>query len=107
MQNYYHIGLVLVSLLTILQVGNLVISIWSKVRRRPSIDATLQGYVSREEFEKLREYADDIHRQLFDLLREQQASNLQAIKELTRSITEWQNGIERQLGRIEGKVSKS
>lgn len=101
-QDYYSIGLVLVSLVAILEFVNLATSIWSRVRRRPSIDATLQDYVRREEFERLRAECRDNDRQIFDILRALQSQTADSIRGLSESLAGWQRGIERQIGRIEG-----
>ena len=53
--DYYSIGMVLVSLIAILNLANVAINIWAKTRRKPPIDVTLQDYVRRSEFDKLRE----------------------------------------------------
>ena len=106
--DYYSIGMVLVSLIAILNLANVAINIWAKTRRKPPIDVTLQDYVRREELkkhlednDKLRAETRDNDRQIFNLLRRQQAELSDSIGKLTLSFCEWQRGIERQLGRIE------
>ncbi|MBP5586761.1 MAG: hypothetical protein J6Y92_10470 [Lentisphaeria bacterium] len=103
-QDYYSIGMVLVSLIAIMTLANLAINIWAKTRRRPPIDMTLQDYVRRSDFDKLRDEMRDNDRQIFDLIRSQQARNADAITRLTERLTAWQRGLERQIGRIEGAV---
>ena len=107
--DYYSIGMVLVSLIAIFNLANVAINIWAKTRRKPPIDVTLQDYVRRDELEKLREDIDtlreetrDNDRQIFDLLRQQQARNMESITRLTEQLASWQRGMERQIGRIEG-----
>lgn len=100
--DYYSIGMVLVSLIAILNLANVAINIWAKTRRKPPIDMTLQDYVRRDEFDKLREEMRDNDRQIFDLLRQQQARNMESITRLTEQLASWQRGMERQIGRIEG-----
>ena len=109
--DYYSIGMVLVSLIAILNLANVAINIWSKTRRRPPIDVTLQDYVRRSEFNKLREDIDklreemrDNDRQIFDLLRKQQEELSDSRGRLTLSFCDWQRGIERQLGRMESHL---
>ena len=106
--DYYSVGMVLVSLIAIFQLASLAVNIWSRLRRKPSIDITLQDYVRRDELDKLREdivklreETRDNDRQIFELLRHQQAELSDSIGNLTLSFCEWQRGIERQLGRIE------
>lgn len=103
-RDYYAIGMVLVALLAILNLANLALGIWAKTRRKPPIDVTLQDYARREEIEKLREETRDNDRQIFDLLRQQQARNMGAIGRLSDQLSAWQRGIERQIGRIEGSA---
>ena len=100
--DYYSIGMVLVSLIAILNLANVAINIWAKTRRKPPIDMTLQDYVRRDEFDKLREEMRDNDRQIFELLRQQQARNMESITRLTEQLASWQRGMERQIGRIEG-----
>lgn len=110
-RDYYAVGMVLVALLAILNLANLALGIWAKTRRKPPIDVTLQDYARREEIEKvreeigrLREETRDNDRQIFDLLRQQQARNMEAIGRLSDQLSAWQRGIERQIGRIEGSA---
>lgn len=100
--DYYSIGMVLVSLIAILNLANVAVNIWAKTRRRPPIDQTLRDYVRRDEFEKLREEMRDNDRQIFELLRRQQTRNMESITRLSDQLAEWQRGMERQIGRIEG-----
>lgn len=109
--DYYSIGMVLVSLIAILNLANVAINIWAKTRRKPPIDVTLQDYVRRSEFDKLREDIDklreetrDNDRQIFELLRQQQARNMESITRLSDQLAAWQRGIERQLGRMESHL---
>ena len=102
--DYYSIGMVLVSLIAILNLANVAINIWAKTRRKPPIDVTLQDYVRRSEFDKLREETRDNDRQIFNLLRQQQARNMASITRLSDQLAAWQRGIERQLGRMESHL---
>ena len=105
--DYYSIGMVLVSLIAILNLANVAINIWAKTRRKPPIDITLQDYVRRDEFDKLREETRDNVRQIFDLLRQQQEELSDSIGKLTLSFCEWQRGMERQIGRLEAGGGKA
>ena len=112
--DYYSIGMVLVSLIAILNLANVAINIWAKTRRKPPIDITLQDYVRRDELAKLREDIDklreemrDNDRQIFDLLRKQQEELSDSIGKLTLSFCEWQRGMERQIGRLEAGGGKA
>lgn len=100
--DYYSIGMALVSLIAILNLANVAINIWAKTRRKPPIDVTLQDYVRRSEFDKLREEMRDNDRQIFELLRRQQTRNMESITRLSDQLAAWQRGMERQIGRIEG-----
>ena len=93
----------------LLQIFNLAVNIYAKLRRSPPIDQTLQDYVRLEEFVNLREEMDKLRketrendRQIFELLRQQQTRNMESITRLSEQLSSWQRGMERQIGRIEG-----
>ena len=93
--DYYSIGMVLVSLIAILNLANVAINIWSKTRRKPPIDITLQDYVRRDEFDKLRDELRRADAKLFDLARE----NTDRIAAIQTSDATWKSGMVAKLGR--------
>ena len=80
-------------IILLLQIANMAVNIFAKLRRSPPIDQTLRDYVRREEFEKR---CDELRRadaKLFDLVREISERN-----------ATWQGHISTQLGRLETAV---
>lgn len=80
-------------IILLLQVANMAVNIFAKLRRSPPIDQTLRDYVSRDEFDKLRDELRRADAKLFDLVRE-----------ITQRNATWQTGISAQLGRLEAAV---
>lgn len=78
----------------LLQIANMAVNIFAKLRRSPPIDQTLRDYVRRDEFDKLRDELRRTDDKLFDLAREN-----------TDRIASLQASIATQLGRLESSVS--
>lgn len=78
----------------LLQIANMAVNIFAKLRRSPPIDQTLRDYVRRDEFDKLRDELRRTDAKLFDLAREN-----------TDRIASLQASIATQLGRLESSVS--
>ncbi|MBQ9693574.1 MAG: hypothetical protein IJV69_02320 [Kiritimatiellae bacterium] len=97
-----HIAYVLFGLSGLAGIVSTILSAWNALRRKPSIDVTLQAYVKREELDALDKRVDDLARQLFDRQREDTHLLSKQIDTLTERLTDWQKGVERQIGRIEG-----
>lgn len=62
------VHVVLHSLFMILRLANLAINLWTRVRRRQSVDVTPQMYVRRDELEKLRNELRENDKELFNLI---------------------------------------
>lgn len=100
---FFIIGAVVVALAALAALVNYVISIVAAFRRSPPLpEEVAKAYVTKREFAELkdelqaeRHRVDGILKQQFDLLRE-----------LTEKTNQWQLGVERMIGRIEGKVEK-
>ena len=100
------IGAAVVALAALAALVNYVISIVAAFRRSPPLPEELaRDYATKrelaraiaelkEELQTERHRVDGILRQQFDLLRE-----------LTEKTNQWQLGVERMIGRIEGKVN--
>lgn len=84
----------------LLQVANMAVNIFAKLRRSPPIDQTLRDYVRRDEFDKLRDELRRADAKLFDLARE----NTDRIAAIQTSDATWKSGISTQLGRLESSV---
>lgn len=104
--DYATMGMVLGAIIILLQAALLVISIWDRLRRKPSIDTTLLDYVRRQEFTAHCQHNEDVVKQLFGLLREQAAAMAQGVTDLHRDLAEWQRGIAYQIGSLDGRVDK-
>lgn len=101
------IGAAVVALAALAAIVNNVVSIVRGLRRDPPLPEEMaKGYATKQELAdeiaelKLelkaeRDRIDDIMNQQFNLLRE-----------LTEKTNQWQLGVERMIGRIEGKVDK-
>ena len=81
-------------IILLLQIANMAVNIFAKLRRSPPIDQTLRDYVRRDEFDKLRDELRRTDAKLFDLAREN-----------TDRIATLQASISTQLGRLESSVS--
>lgn len=97
-----NIAYVLFGLSGLAGIVSTLLAAYNAVKRKPSIDVTLQEYARRSELEALDKRVDDLARQLFDRQREDMQLISQQISTLTDKLTGWQTGIERQIGRIEG-----
>lgn len=76
------------------QTAYVLVGIWARFRRSPPIDQTLQNYVRRDEFDKLRDELRRTDAKLFDLVRA-----------VTDRAASFQQGIAMQLGRIDSALS--
>ena len=96
------IGAAVVALAALAALVNYVISIVAAFRRSPPLpEEVAKAYATKrelaeikDELRKERERVDNILKQQFDLLRE-----------LSEKTNQWQLGVERMIGRIEGKVN--
>ena len=107
MTYFFIIGAVVVALAALAALVNSVVSIVRGFRRDPPLPEEMaKGYATKrelaEEIAELkrelkaeRDRIDDIMNQQFNLLRE-----------LTEKTNQWQLGVERMIGRIEGKVNQ-
>ncbi len=102
--DYVTLGAVMVAIYFLLQVASLVVSIWQRTRRSPSVDVSLQEYVRRREFEEHCKRNEDVTGQLFDLLREQQREMVHGVEGMRKDLAEWQKVISYQLGALDGRV---
>ena len=101
------IGAAVVALAALAAIVNNVVSIVRGLRRDPPLPEEMaKGYATKQELaEEIaelkrelkaeRDRIDDIMNQQFNLLRE-----------LTEKTNQWQLGVERMIGRIEGKVNQ-
>ena len=104
--DYATMGMVLGAFIILLQAALLIITIWDRLRRKPSIDQTLLDYVRREEFTEHCKHNDDITKQLFTLLREQATAATEKVTDLHKDLSLWQRGIAYQIGSLDGRVDK-
>ena len=117
MTYFFIIGAVVVALAALAALVNYVISIVHGFRRNPPLPEELaKGYATKqelaaeiaelkEELKAERERIDKIHAKQFDLIRGLTAELTERYSRLESSISSWQLGIERMIGRIEGKVN--
>lgn len=103
--DYSTIGIVLAAIFFLLQVALIIITIWQRLRRQPPIDQTLQNYLLKSDFEKHCDWDRQVTGQLFDLLRDQTRHVGNEIKELSESLSTWQNGVSQQIGNMEGRIA--
>lgn len=89
-------------IILLLQVANMAVNIFAKLRRSPPIDQTLQNYVRRDEFDKLRDELRRADAKLFDLARE----NTDRIAALQTADASWKNGISMQMGRFDASINE-
>ncbi len=99
-------AIVLGGLAFLLGIANQAVSLWKSFRRTPSLDQELNKYATKAEVLDLRREVTDITRQLFDRQREDTSKIMDEIKSLTSQLSDWQRGLERQVGRIEGNCQK-
>ncbi|MGN0832611.1 MAG: hypothetical protein ACI4RD_03035 [Kiritimatiellia bacterium] len=114
---YVALGTVVVALAALAALVNYVISIVRGFSRTPPLAEELaKSYATkrelageiaelRQENKEERQRVDTILKQQFDLIRSLTADNAERYNTLMESIREWQLGIERMIGRIEGKVA--
>jgi hypothetical protein len=102
--DYTTIGIVLAAIFFLLQVALIIITIWQRLRRQPSIDQTLLKYVLKDEFDKHVLKNDAIEDKLFDLQRKATEDIGKEIKSMSSSLTQWQLGVSHQMGRLDGRV---
>ena len=96
------IGAAVVALAALAALVNYVISIVAAFRRSPPLpEEVAKSYVTKREFAELK---DELHaeRRRVDGILDQQFALL---RELTEKTNQWQLGVERMIGRIEGKVN--
>ncbi len=104
--DYATVGMVLASIFVLLQAALVVLSIWEKLKRKPSIDQTLLYYVRREEYAEHVKRNDDITKELFTLLRNETANMASSMTDLKRDLGEWQRGMAYQIGSMDGRMDK-
>ncbi len=102
--DYATIGIVLASIFFLLQVVAIIITIWHKLRRQPTIDQTLKDYVLKADFDIHCKRNDDIEKELFALQRKATEDIGREIKNMSSSLTQWQLGVSHQMGRLDGRV---
>ena len=88
-------------ILLLLQIANFCVNIYAKLRRRPPIDQTLQDYVRREEFDRLR----DALEKRTDELRRTDGKLFDELRAVTDKVATFQQGIAMQLGRIDNALT--
>ena len=123
MTYFFIIGAVVVALAALAALVNYVLSIVHGFRRDPPLPEELaKGYATKRELagevEELkgeiaelkqenkeeRQRVDAILKQQFDLIRKLSEDTFEKFSVLMASLKDWQLGIERMIGRIEGKV---
>ena len=97
---------VLLTISAMMSLALVVINIWDRLRRKPSIDQTLLYYLRREEYTEHCKQNDAVTKELFTLLREQSASMGTSVTNLHKDLGEWQRGIAYQIGCLDGRVDK-
>ena len=108
------IGAAVVALAALAAIVNNVVSIVRGLRRDPPLPEELaKDYATKREISELkaevkaeRERIDKILAKQFDLIRSLTAENTERFNTLISSIGDWQRGVERMIGRIEGKVNQ-
>ena len=118
MTYFFIIGAVVVALAALAALVNYVLSIVHGFRRDPPLPEELaKGYATKQELaaeiaelkqenREERARVDAILKQQFDLIRKLSEDTFERFSGLMESLKEWQLGIERMIGRIEGKVDK-
>lgn len=96
--------LTLGGVLLLMQLANMAINIYAKLRRNPPIDQTLQRYVLREEFNRAVEQLQKKDDELSSIIRQTSAGISSHISQLSENLGHWQRSIERQTGRIESSI---
>jgi len=111
---YLIIGAAVVALAALAALVNYAISIVSAFRRSPPLpEEVAKAYATKRELAELkteikseRDRVDKILAKQFDLIRKLSEDTFEKFSALMSSLKEWQLGIERMIGRIEGKVDK-
>lgn len=116
MTYFFIIGAVVVALAALAALVNYVLSIVRGFRRDPPLPEELaKGYATKcelaekiaelkQELKDERQRVDAIQKQQFDLIRKLSEDTFEKFSVLMASLKDWQLGIERMIGRIEGKV---
>ena len=111
------IGAAVVALAALAALVNYVVSIVRGFQRTPPIPADMaKNYATKRELaaeiaelkqenREERARVDAILKQQFDLIRKLSEDTFERFSGLMESLKEWQLGIERMIGRIEGKVN--
>lgn len=89
-------------IILLLQVANMAVNIFAKLRRSPPIDQTLQNYVRRDEFDRLRAELD----KRCEELRKTDGKLFDQLREVTERNASWQNGMSMQIGRLDSSVNE-
>ena len=117
MTYFFIIGAVVVALAALAALVNYVLSIVHGFRRDPPLPEELaKGYATKcelaeeiaelkQELKDERQRVDAIQKQQFDLIRKLSEDTFEKFSVLMASLKDWQLGIERMIGRIEGKVN--
>ena len=117
MTYFFIIGAAVVALAALAALVNYVVSIVRGFSRNPPLPeemareyATkreLAGEIAdlKQELKEERQRVDAILKQQFDLIRKLSEDTFERFSVLMSSLKEWQLGIERMIGRIEGKVA--
>lgn len=108
------IGAAVVALAALAAIVNNVVSIVRGLRRDPPLPEEMaKGYATKREIAELkqeikdeRQRVDAILKQQFDLIRKLSEDTFEKFSVLMSSLKDWQLGIERMIGRIEGKVNQ-
>jgi len=118
MTYFFIIGAVVVALAALAALVNYVISIVHGFRRDPPLPEEMaKGYATKrelaeeiaelkQELKDERQRVDAILKQQFDLIRKLSEDTFEKFSVLMASLKDWQLGVERMIGRIEGKVDK-
>lgn len=106
------IGAAVVALAALAALVNYVISIVRGFQRTPPLpEEVAKAYATKRELTELkqelkdeRQRVDAILKQQFDLIRKLSEDTFEKFSVLMASLKDWQLGIERMIGRVEGKV---
>ena len=99
---YIIIGAAVVALAALAALVNYVVSTVTAFRRSPPLpEEVAKAYATKRELAELKDELRSERRRVDGIFEQQFA----ALRELTEKITQWQLGVERLIGRIEGKVN--
>ena len=102
MTYFFVIGAVVVALAALAALVNYVISIVHGFRRDPPLpEEVAKAYATKRELTELKDELRSERRRVDGIFEQQ----FKTLRELTEKISQWQLGIERMIGRIEGKVN--